>query len=88
MKIKVEFDLTPEEFRASLGLPDIAALQDEAVTMLRSKLSTNIEDIDVVGIVETMLGQGIAVSRKVQELIAAAAFGRKDDDDESETEKD
>ena len=85
MKIKVEFDLTPEEFRASLGLPDIAALQDEAVTMLKSKLSTNIEDIDVVGIVETMLGQGIAVSRKVQELIAAAAFGRKDDD-ESGTE--
>ena len=86
MKIKVEFDLTPEEFRESLGLPDIAGLQEEAVSMLKSKLSTNIEDINVVGIVEAMLGQGIAVSRKVQELIASAAFGSNDD--ESETGKD
>jgi hypothetical protein len=87
MKIKVEFDLTPEEFRSSLGLPDIAGLQDEALSMLKSKLSTNIEDIDVVGIIETMLGQGIAVSRKVQDIIASAAFG-SNDDDESETGKD
>ena len=30
MKIKIEFDLTPKEFRQSLGLPDIAGLQDTA----------------------------------------------------------
>ena len=51
MKIKVEFDLTPEELRAALGLPDIAALQDEALTLLKSRMSKNIDDIDVVNVI-------------------------------------
>jgi hypothetical protein len=86
MKIKVEFDLTPEEFRAGLGLPDIAALQNEALSMLKSKMSKNIDDIDVVNIVETLLGQGIAASRKFQEIVASATSGILDRD-EPEKEK-
>lgn len=89
MKIKVEFDLTPEELRAALGLPDIAALQDEALTMLKSRMSKNIDDIDVVNVIETLLGQGIAASRKVQEIVTAAASGMLDrEDDESDSQAD
>ena len=32
MKITVEFELTPQEFRESLGLPNISKLQDEALS--------------------------------------------------------
>ena len=84
MKIKIEFDLTPEEFRSSLGLPDIAGLQDEALELLKSQMSKSINDVDVVNIVETLLGQGIAASRKVQELVTAAASGILDGDDADE----
>lgn len=80
MKIKVEFELSPEELRESLGLPDISGLQNEALSMLQKRISTDIEDIDVAKVVESWFSQGIAASRKVQELIAAAAAGILDHD--------
>jgi hypothetical protein len=80
MKIKVEFELTPEELRESLGLPDISGLQNEALSMLQKRISTDIEDIDVGKVIESWFSQGIAASRKVQELIAAAASGILDHD--------
>ena len=35
MKINVEFDLTPDEFRQSLGLPDVEAFQKNLVMPLQ-----------------------------------------------------
>lgn len=72
MKIKIEFDLTPEEFRRSLGLPDIAGLQDEALSLLKSRLGEGLEDITMSSLVESWFTQGLAASRKVQELFTAA----------------
>lgn len=86
MKIRVEFDLTPEEFRESLGLPDIAGLQKEALAQLTSRLSNDLEDVDLASVVQSWFSQGIAASRKVQELLATAAAGILDpDSDESGT---
>ena len=73
MKIRVEFELTPQEFRESLGLPNISALQDEALAMLKDRITSDVENIDVVHIIESWFSQGIAVSRKVQDLFASAA---------------
>ena len=72
MKIKIEFDLTPEEFRRSLGLPDIAGLQEEALSLLKSRLGDDLDDIKVSSLVESWFTQGLAASRKVQELFATA----------------
>ncbi|MDJ0709041.1 MAG: DUF6489 family protein [Woeseiaceae bacterium] len=84
MKIKVEFDLTPEEFRESLGLPDISGLQDEALSMLTERVGKGMDNIDVGKIVESWFIQGIAASRKVQEVVAAAASGILDRDTSDE----
>lgn len=75
MKIRVEFELTPEELRESLGLPNIAGLQDEALAMLTKRLSDDIENIDLASVVQSWFSQGIAASRKVQEMFATAAAG-------------
>lgn len=72
MKIKIEFDLTPQEFRQSLGLPDIAGLQEEALSLLKSRLGDGLEDVKVSSLVESWFTQGLAASRKVQELFATA----------------
>ena len=72
MKIKIEFDLTPKEFRQSLGLPDIAGLQEEALSLLKSRLNDDLDDITVSSLVESWFTQGLAASRKVQELFTAA----------------
>ena len=85
MKIKVEFDLTPEEFRESLGLPNISGLQDEALSFLKSRVSSDLDDVDLASVVESWFSQGIAVSRKVQELLGSAAAGILDLDSDEET---
>jgi len=72
MKIKIEFDLTPKEFRQSLGLPDIAGLQDEALSVLKSRLGDDLKNIKLSTLVESWFTQGLAASRKVQELFASA----------------
>lgn len=72
MKIKIEFDLTPQEFRQSVGLPDIAGLQDEALSLLQSRLGDDIGKIEMSSLVENWFTQGLAASRKVQELFTAA----------------
>jgi hypothetical protein len=38
MQIKVEIQLTPEEMRRFLGLPDVGGLQDDIIGLLRSKV--------------------------------------------------
>ena len=91
MKIKVEFELTPQEFRESLGLPNISALQDEALAMLKARITSDVENIDVAEIIESWFSQGIAASRKVQELLVTAASsildGEADDADTSTKKK-
>ena len=91
MKIKVEFELTPAEFRESLGLPNISALQDEALAMLKERITSDVENIDVAEIIESWFTQGIAASRKVQELVVSAASsildGETDDADTSTKKK-
>ena len=73
MKIRVEFELTPQEFRESLGLPHISGLQDEALSMLKDRLGSDIDDMDVGKVIESWFSHGIEASRKVQELFASAA---------------
>lgn len=38
MQIKVEIQLTPEELRRFLGLPDVGGLQDDIIGLLRNKV--------------------------------------------------
>lgn len=86
MKIKVEFDLTPEEFRESLGLPNISGLQDEALSFLKSRVSSDLDDVDMARVVESWFSQGIAASRKIQEIVASAASDFLDPDSGSAEE--
>ena len=72
MKIKIELDLTPEEFRKSLGMPDVAGLQDEALSLMKSRLGDDLGDLPMSSLVETWFTQGLSASRKVQELFTDA----------------
>lgn len=38
MQIRVEIEVTPEELRRFIGLPDVAGLQDDLIAYLRDKL--------------------------------------------------
>ncbi|MDH3336492.1 MAG: DUF6489 family protein [Gammaproteobacteria bacterium] len=71
MKIKVEFELTPKEFRDSLGLPEVSEIQSKAIAMVKSRMGKDLKGVNVPAIVEGLLSQGMTTSRQVQQLFAS-----------------
>jgi hypothetical protein len=43
MKVNIEMDMTPEEARAFLGLPDVAALQQQMLEEMRARMRAAFE---------------------------------------------
>ena len=51
MQIRVEVEVTPEELRRFLGLPDVAGLQDDIIGFLRDKVGAA-SDFDATAFVK------------------------------------
>jgi len=45
MKINMNIDLTPEEARKLMGLPDVEPLQQEMMELMREKMLENIQEM-------------------------------------------
>lgn len=59
MKIHVEVDLTPAEFRAVFGLPDLQPLQDEVMDKLREKMLVAVDAYDPMTFLAPFLPEGM-----------------------------
>lgn len=81
MKIKLEFDLTPKEFRDSLGLPDVAGLQSKAVKAMQEKIAGGVKDVNMTALVEGWMTQGLATSKQLQGLFSGAVGSMLDGKD-------
>ncbi len=46
MKITVDVEMTPEEFRKVMGLPDVAPLQQEMINKIREQIDAGVEGYD------------------------------------------
>lgn len=65
MKINVEFDLTPDEFRRSLGLPDVEAFQQDLLQRIQQQVESGVEGYDPMTLMQPFLqqsgmGQGLS----------------------------
>lgn len=65
MNIKIDIELTPQELRQFIGLPDVAGLQDDVIQFVRDKVTKGVENVDVEA-----LRQGIQSSRPWKRLMA------------------
>lgn len=65
MNIKIDIELTPQELRQFIGLPDVAGLQDDMIQFVREKVSKGVENVDVVA-----LRQGIQGTRAWKRLMS------------------
>jgi hypothetical protein len=45
MKISIDFDLTPAEFREAIGLPDVKSAQDRWVAAVEGAVASEIEKL-------------------------------------------
>ncbi len=57
MKINVEFDLTPDEFRQSLGLPDVAVFQQQMLDQIKKQMESGVEGYDPMSLMQPYLQQ-------------------------------
>ncbi len=91
MKIKLEFDLTPKEFRDSLGLPDVSGLQKKAVDALQKRVENDIKNFDASKLFNAWVSQGLETSAQVQRFlgkaVGTALRGRQAPDATMETEE-
>ncbi|MCW4149372.1 hypothetical protein OM427_07480 [Halomonas sp. 18H] len=57
MKINVEFDLTPDEFRRALGLPDVEAFQQDLLQRIQNQMESGVEGYDPMSLMQPFLQQ-------------------------------
>nr|WP_299242887.1 hypothetical protein [uncultured Halomonas sp.] len=59
MKINVEFDLTPAEFRESLGLPDVEAFQRNMMERIQKQMEAGVEGYDPWSLMQPFMQAGL-----------------------------
>lgn len=59
MKINVEFDLTPAEFRESLGLPDVEAYQRNMMDRIQQQMEAGVEGYDPWSLMQPFMQTGL-----------------------------
>lgn len=75
MKFNIEVDVTPEELRRFLGLPDVAPLQNELMDKLRERIEAGMTGYDPVKLMEPFLTGNVKSFETMQDLFFKAMAG-------------
>jgi hypothetical protein len=80
MKITVDVDLTPEEARRFLGLPDLEPMQQAILKDVQERLQKNIARVDPDALMKTWFNfapQGMEQVQKIFGGLASMATGAR-----------
>jgi len=83
MKINVTFDMTPDEFRQVLGLPDVQTLQQEIFNQMVEKMQAGEEGYDPLSLYQPMMKEGMNAMGQFQEMMFSMMSGTKSDKSDS-----
>jgi hypothetical protein len=75
MKINVDLDITPEEIRRLMGLPDVQAFQQQLLDDIRERMREGAEGYDPLKLFQPYLASSIAGMDMLQKLFAAGLGG-------------
>ena len=81
MKINIELDMTAEEARRLMGLPDVSALQAEMLDSMRQRMKATMDRSDPETMLRTWMPLGAQGFEQFQKCLwenAARAAGKKD----------
>ena len=56
MKVNIELDMTPDEARRLMGLPDVAAMQERMGAVLETRMKAAMEAADPAAMMKTWFG--------------------------------
>src|SRR5579872_3602894 len=73
MKLNIDIDLTPQEARHFLGLPDVSSLNDHLVAEMKKRLDANIAMAAPEELMKNWIAFGGQASEQFMKLMTAAA---------------
>ena len=79
MKVTINIDCTPAEARAFMGLPDLSALNEEAIGLLRQRLKQAVDQMSPDALLKMWLpgGAGSAAMEHFQKAFWEQFGGKK-----------
>jgi hypothetical protein len=83
MKINVDVDITPEEMRKLMGLPNVEAFHQQILDDIRERMREGAEGYDPLKLFQPYVASGLAGMDMMQKLFSAGLAGsgqRKDID--------
>lgn len=80
MKFTINVDMTPEELRRALGLPDVSALQDEMVNRVREQMDAGAEGYDPLSLLKPYMNSSVGSMEALQKMLFTmmSQYGRRD----------
>lgn len=69
MNFRVDIEMTPEELRRALGLPDVASLQQEMIAKVREQMEAGAEGYDPLTLLKPYLNNGIGSMEAFQKQL-------------------
>lgn len=69
MKINVTFDMTPEELRKLMGLPDVQEMQKEVFGQMMEKMKLGEVGYDPLSLYQPLLSGGLNAMTEFQKLL-------------------
>ena len=83
MKINIELDMTPEEARRLMGLPDVTALQGELLDEMRKRMKAAMDAADPEALLKAWMPLGAQGFEQFQKFLwdsaaKATGSGKKD----------
>lgn len=75
MKINVTFDLTPEEFRRVMGLPDVQKFQQELFNSMLEKMKSGEEGYDAMSLYQPLIKESMNAMGQFQNLMFSVMSG-------------
>ena len=81
MKVHVEIDMTPEEARRFMGLPDVAKLQEKMVAEMERRMKAAMDTSDPEAMMKAWMPLGGQAFEQFQRFLrdaAAKSAGKKD----------
>ncbi len=69
MKVNIELDMTPEEFRQAMGLPDVQPFQEELMNRIKEQMEAGVEGYDPLSLFSPFVSQGFDSVNSYQKMM-------------------
>lgn len=78
MKFKIDIEMTPDELRQSLGLPDVTGLHEEMISQIRERMQAGAEGYDPLTLFKPFMATGLGSMEGFQKMMMGmlSQYGR------------